>query len=107
MTGYSRASPRRLVPSPNQELSPVSDKKNTLSRRSLLKTTGAVAAASALAGVVVPHVHAGASGTIKLALVGCGGRGTGAAENALRTSGPTELVAMADVFRGRLDSSHT
>ena len=69
------------------------------SRRDLLKTSGKVVAASALAGVILPHVHAGENNTIQVALVGCGGRGTGAAGNALSTkSGPTKLVAMADVF---------
>jgi predicted dehydrogenase len=42
---------------------------------------------------------------VRVALVGCGGRGTGAADNALSTSGPVSLVAMADVFPDRLDSS--
>jgi predicted dehydrogenase len=77
------------------------------SRREFLQSAGPVAAASALAGVAVPPVHAGEDNTIRLALVGCGGRGTGAAANALSTrSGPTRLVAMADVFPDRLDSSH-
>jgi predicted dehydrogenase len=40
-----------------------------------------------------------------VALVGCGGRGTGAAAQALSTAGPTRLVAMADVFEDRLQSS--
>ena len=45
--------------------------------------------------------------TIQVALVGCGGRGTGAAANALSTkSGPIKLVAMADVFEDRLDDSY-
>jgi predicted dehydrogenase len=79
-----------------------------LSRREVIKTTGAIAAASALAGVAVPFVHAAESNTIRLALVGCGGRGTGAAENALSTRlGPTKLVAMADVFPDRLNSSYS
>jgi len=41
-------------------------------------------------------------------LIGCGGRGTGAAANALATHrlGPIKLVAMADVFRERLDRSY-
>ncbi len=77
-----------------------------LSRRELMKTTGQVAAASALAGVVLPQVHAGENHTIQVALVGCGGRGTGAAANALDTrSGPIRLVAMADIFEDRLNSS--
>jgi predicted dehydrogenase len=84
-----------------------SSKNGGPSRRDVLKTTGQVAVASALAGVTLPQVHAGANNTVQIALVGCGGRGTGAAENALRTrQGPTRLVAMADVFPGRLNSSH-
>jgi predicted dehydrogenase len=82
---------------------------NTLStRREFIKTTGRIAAASALAGVAVPHVHAAGSSLIQVALVGCGGRGTGAAANAMATkgSGPIKLVAMADVFESRLNSSY-
>jgi len=83
------------------------NKKSGLSRRQVMKTTGLVAAGSALAGVALPQVHAGESATIQLALVGCGGRGTGAASNALASrNGPTKLVAMADVFPNRLTGSH-
>jgi predicted dehydrogenase len=68
-------------------------------RRQFLKDTTAIATVSALAGVVVPSVHAAENNTIGVALVGCGGRGGGAALNALSTkSGPIKLVAMADVF---------
>ncbi len=78
------------------------------SRRDFLKTTGQVAATSVLAGVAVPTVHAGEDNTIRVALVGCGGRGTGAAANALATkSGPIKLVAMADVFQDKLDRSES
>ncbi len=64
-----------------------------------MKTGGAVAGASALAGFAIPAVHAAEDSTIRLALVGCGGRGTGAAGNAVSVTGaPTKLVAMADVF---------
>jgi predicted dehydrogenase len=78
-----------------------------LSRRELLKTAGTVAAATGLAGMVVPKVYAAESNTIQIALVGCGGRGTGAAANALATkSGPTKLVAMADVFTKKLADSY-
>src|SRR5947207_7712462 len=76
------------------------------SRREFLKTTGQVAAASALAGVALPSVHAAEDNTIQVALVGCGGRGTGAAANALATkNGPIKLVAMADVFEDKPDHS--
>jgi predicted dehydrogenase len=78
-----------------------------LSRRDLMKTTGKLAVASALAGVTIPYVHAAESNTLQLALVGCGGRGTGAAVNALSTkSGPTKLIAMADVFPDKLAKSY-
>jgi len=72
-------------------------------RRKFIKTA---AAASALAGVKIPAVHAAGSEVINVALVGCGGRGTGAAKNALDQSGPPiNLVAMADVFEHRLKNS--
>ncbi len=77
------------------------------SRRAFLAQTGGAAALSALAGVALPAVHAAEDNTIRLALIGCGGRGTGAAGNALGApGGPTRLVAMADLFRGRLTTSH-
>ena len=77
------------------------------SRREFIKTTGRIAAASALAGVALPHVHAAGSELIQVALVGCGGRGTGAANNALSCKfGPLKLVAMADVFENRLADSY-
>ncbi len=75
-------------------------------RRDFLKSTGAFAAASALAGAVIPHVHAAEDNTLQIAFVGCGGRGVGAVANALSTkNGPTKVVAMADVFPDRLNSS--
>jgi predicted dehydrogenase len=77
------------------------------SRRDFLKTTGTVAGASALSGVLIPAVHAAENNTIQVALVGCGGRGTGAAADALSTKqGPIKIVAMADVFQNRLDDSY-
>ncbi len=79
----------------------------TASRREFLKNTGRVAAASALAGVAIPHVHAGENNTIQLALVGCGGRGNGAALDAMSTNrGSVKLVAMADVFEHRLKGGY-
>ncbi len=77
-------------------------------RRDFLKVTGQVAATSALAGMAVPMVHAGEDNTINVALIGCGGRGTGAATQALSVvgKGPIKLVAMADVFKDKLDDSY-
>jgi predicted dehydrogenase len=77
------------------------------SRREFIKTTGRLAAASALAGVTLPHVHAAGSELIQVALIGCGGRGTGAAQNAVDVKGgQVKLVAMADVFQNRLSGSY-
>ncbi len=74
------------------------------SRREFLKSSGKV---SALAGVALPHVHAAQDSTIRVALVGCGGRGTGAAINAVSvTNGPTRLTAMADVVPAKMNSSY-
>jgi len=81
--------------------------KKTTSRREFLKHTGQMAAASALVTGVVPHIYAAENNTIKVALVGCGGRGGGAASNALSVqNGPIKLVAMADVFESRLTGSY-
>ena len=80
---------------------------NNASRREFLKSTGRVTVATALAGVVITSVHAAENNTIQVALVGCGGRGTGAAADAMNTKfGPVKLVAMADVFKDRLDGSY-
>jgi hypothetical protein len=77
------------------------------SRREFIKTTGRVAAASALAGLAVPYVHAAGNETLQVALIGCGGRGTGAAFNAVTVkNGPVKLVAMADIFTHRLNGSY-
>ncbi len=76
------------------------------SRRQFLKSSGAIAAGSALAAAV-PHVHAAEDNTIRLALIGCGGRGRGAVANAFATSnmGPIKLYAMADLFADRLQGT--
>jgi predicted dehydrogenase len=75
-------------------------------RREFLKNSTTAIAAAALTGAIATPGYAAEQNTIKVALVGCGGRGTGAAANALATAGPTKLWAMADVFEHRLDSSH-
>ncbi len=83
------------------------DTPSTTSRREFLKNTGRIAAASALAGIALPHVHAAENNTIQVALIGCGGRGTGAAADAMSVKyGPVKLVALADVFEDRVKSSY-
>src|SRR5580658_5787560 len=73
-----------------------------MTRRGFLKTTSTLAAAASLA----PGVFAAGDDTLKLALIGCGGRGTGAADQALKTAGSVKLVALADAFKDRLDGSY-
>ncbi|WP_166831460.1 Gfo/Idh/MocA family protein [Thalassoroseus pseudoceratinae] len=78
-----------------------------MNRREMLTNTGKVAAAGAVLAASAPHAFAGEDDTIQIALVGCGGRGTGAAANALSVqNGSIKLVAMADVFGDRLKPSH-
>ncbi len=79
--------------------------KSSTSRRAFLKRSGTAVAGAGLVAPLARSVHASEDNTIKLALVGCGGRGTGAAAQAMSTEGPTKLVAMADVFQDRLDGS--
>jgi predicted dehydrogenase len=80
---------------------------NATSRRGFLKQTGAIAATGALAGVTLPHVFAAEDNTMQVAVMGPGGRGTGATANALRVeTAPMKLVAMADVAENRLKSAY-
>lgn len=80
---------------------------STKSRREVLTATGGIALASLLPKVGLAGVHTGVDETIQVALVGCGGRGSGAAVNALSVQrGPVKLVAMADVFEDRLKASY-
>ena len=79
--------------------------KFSASRREFLHRSGAALAGASLAATLAPRVHAGEQNTIKMALIGCGGRGTGAVANAMQTKGPTQLYAMADFFDSRLKSS--
>ncbi|MCE5267571.1 MAG: Gfo/Idh/MocA family oxidoreductase [Planctomycetaceae bacterium] len=78
-----------------------------LGRRDFLKKSVLATAGMTLAGGlgVARSAHAAGSDTIKIALVGCGGRGTGAAINALQTRANVKLVAMADAFKDSLDQS--
>src|SRR2546423_15593326 len=76
-------------------------------RRDFLKKTSTAVAGGALLGSlsVERGAHAAGSDTLKIALIGCGGRGSGAADQALSTQGPVKLVAMADEFKDHLDGS--
>jgi predicted dehydrogenase len=74
-------------------------------RRQFLKVSSQAVAGAALASAMPRPGYTAENNTIKIALVGCGGRGTGAAAQALSTQGPTQLWAAADVFEHRLNAS--
>jgi myo-inositol 2-dehydrogenase / D-chiro-inositol 1-dehydrogenase len=87
---------------------PQPNKPNQATRREFLTTSGVAIAGGTLAASLgfARNAHAAANDdTIKIALIGCGGRGTGACGQALSTSGNVKLVAMADVFPDRLNGS--
>ncbi|MFS4415454.1 Gfo/Idh/MocA family protein [Maribacter sp. 2307ULW6-5] len=83
------------------------DKAMKSSRRGFCKNTALLTA-----GMVLPTMEMGAMVNVlndkklKIAVVGCGGRGTGAANQALKADDNVELVAMADAFKDRLDGSY-
>jgi predicted dehydrogenase len=76
-----------------------------MSRRDLLKNTAAASAAVAAVGLGANFAYAQASDKLRVGLVGCGGRGTGAAQDCVMHSDNVELVAMGDAFKDRLDGS--
>ena len=79
----------------------MTDSTGSSSRRDFLKASTATAAGLAF----LPNAHAKGNDMIKVGLIGCGGRGTGAAENILEASGTTyniKIHALADVFEDRL-----
>ena len=79
------------------------------SRRRFLKNSSAVAAGTALAAGLnlgsARMVHAQDNNKLKIALIGCGGRGNGAAGNNLKSCENTEIVAVADAFQGKAEGA--
>lgn len=77
------------------------------SRREFLKRSTATAVGTAVLGTLaVPRgAHAGGSDVIKIGLVGCGGRGSGAASNAMKADPNCKLVALADTFADRIEAA--
>ena len=76
------------------------------SRRGFVQSSTAAVLSGAVARQLAAKAHAAGGEEIKIALVGCGGRGTGAAVQALSTEGPVTLWAMADAFEDQLDKSY-
>jgi predicted dehydrogenase len=73
-------------------------------RRDFLKTSTLAATGATLAALAPANVHAAGSDTIKVGVIGCGGRGSGAADDVLKAAANVELVAIGDVFKFRVDS---
>ena len=87
---------------------PRSDDASNLTRRRFIQQSGSLAAGAAMLGGLAPAVHAAEDNTIRLALIGCGGRGSGAVRDALSVpdGGPIQLHAMADLVEARMAQSH-
>lgn len=73
-----------------------------LTRRELLKSSAVTAGALVLSGVAAPLAEARGSETIRVGVVGCGGRGSGAANDCVNSSAGVKIVALADAFGDRL-----
>jgi len=74
-----------------------------ITRREFIKTTGVASLAAAMPRI--SGAYASGSDTIRVGVVGCGGRGTGAAIDCLNSSPGVEVVAMFDLFMDRIESS--
>ncbi|MCX6560181.1 MAG: Gfo/Idh/MocA family oxidoreductase [Candidatus Aminicenantes bacterium] len=75
---------------------------SSLTRRDFIKTTAAASLAAAIPGNL--GLFAQGSDTIRIGVIGCGGRGTGAAIDALNSASGVEIVALFDPFQDRIDS---
>ncbi len=76
------------------------------SRRDFLKSSSVVVGGALVGSLsIAKSAHAAGDDEIKIALIGCGGRGSGAAKQALSTKGKVRLIALADVYQDRLDGS--
>jgi predicted dehydrogenase len=71
-------------------------------RRRFLKSSAAASGALLTTGALGRVAFAGGTDTIRAGLIGCGGRGTGAAENCVQAAPGVEIVAMGDLFEDRL-----
>ena len=77
-------------------------RRQKLTRRELLKSSAVTAGVLMLNGVAVPLAEARGSNTIRVGLVGCGGRGSGAANDCVKSSPGVRIVALADAFEDRM-----
>lgn len=78
--------------------------KSEVTRRNFLKTTSTVMGGTLMGGLSIERsAFAAGDDTVKIVLVGCGGRGSGAADQALSTKGSVKLVAVADIHKDNMD----
>ncbi len=84
----------------------MSNEKNGLTRRGFVQATAAGVAGTWAAAAVARSANVAGSDGLKIGLIGCGGRGTGAAGQALTADKGAVLTAMGDVLPDRLESSH-
>ncbi|MES2692110.1 MAG: Gfo/Idh/MocA family oxidoreductase [Verrucomicrobiota bacterium] len=83
--------------------------RSDLSRRDFVKLSAASTSAALLAGMAAPRALGaqGGSDRIRVGLVGCGGRGTGAAQNCVDSSPGVEIVAIGDLFERQVEAART
>ena len=74
----------------------------SVTRRDFVKTSAALTGGGLMA-LSVPAVHGGATAATRVGVIGCGGRGTGAAHNALAAGADVRIVALADLFADRME----
>ncbi|GAB5551175.1 MAG: Gfo/Idh/MocA family oxidoreductase [Saprospiraceae bacterium] len=82
------------------------DKKTNMNRRSFVKASSLAVGGVMMSSTLAAKAHIDGDDAIKIGLIGCGGRGTGAIVQALSSGQNVKLVAMADAFRDRLDKCY-
>jgi predicted dehydrogenase len=80
------------------------EKQRFVTRRDLLKCSAATAGVLALPGSVARMAWGSVTDTIRVGLIGCGGRGTGAARDCLKAAQGVQIVALADAFKRQTDA---
>jgi myo-inositol 2-dehydrogenase/D-chiro-inositol 1-dehydrogenase len=86
-------------------MSKPSDRPSSATRRDFLKTSAVAASTAVAAQLSLPAVHAAGSDVIKVGVIGCGGRGTQAAENVLSAAKGVTIHALGDVFKFRVEGA--
>ncbi len=79
--------------------------KTSHTRRDVLKTSAVLTGAAMMSSLGTNFAHAAGSDVLKVGMIGCGGRGTGAGRDCAAASPRVRIVAMGDLFKDRLDTS--